>query len=75
MTPAFTGKPLNIWGTGKAMRQFIYSRDLARLMVRVLREYSETEPIILAVGEEDEISISEAAHKIAHAMEFKVKVS
>ena len=56
------------------MRQFIYSRDLARLMVRVLREYSETEPIILAMGEEDEMSISEVAQKIALAMEFKVKI-
>jgi len=68
----FSGKPLTIWGTGKPLRQFIYSRDLARLIVWTLREYRETDPIILAVGEEDEISIKEAAEKIAVAMDFKV---
>nr|CAB3267317.1 GDP-L-fucose synthase [Phallusia mammillata] len=65
------GKPLTVWGTGKPLRQFIYSRDLGRLIVWVLREYKETEPIILSVGEEDETSIKEAAEKVAEAMDFK----
>ena len=37
-----------IWGTGSPRRQFIYSRDLARLMIWVLREYKEVAPIILS---------------------------
>ena len=41
-------KPLTIWGTGSPRRQFIYSLDLARLFLWVLREYPETEPIILS---------------------------
>ena len=41
-------------------------------MLWVLREYSETDPIILSVGEEDEVSIADAAHTIADAMGFKV---
>ena len=53
-------------------RQFIYNQDLARLMVWVLREYKETDPIILSVGEEDEVSIADAAHAIADAMGFQV---
>uniref|UniRef100_H2YSC4 GDP-L-fucose synthase n=1 Tax=Ciona savignyi TaxID=51511 RepID=H2YSC4_CIOSA len=65
------GKPFTVWGTGKPRRQFIYSRDLARLIIWVLREYKETEPIILSVGEEDEVSIKEAAEQVAIAMEFK----
>ncbi len=40
--------PLTIWGTGKPLRQFIYSLDLARLFLWVLREYDEIEPIILS---------------------------
>ncbi|CAK8694824.1 GDP-L-fucose synthase-like [Clavelina lepadiformis] len=64
------GKPLTVWGTGKPLRQFIYSRDLARLMIWTLREYNEPEPIILSVGEEDEISIRNAAEKVAKAMNF-----
>lgn len=63
-----------IWGTGSPRRQFIYSRDLARLMIWVLREYKEVAPIILSVGEEDEVSIKEAAEAVLKAMDFKGKV-
>jgi len=38
----------------------------------VLHEYKESEPIILSVGEEDEVSIKEAAELVAQAMDFKV---
>jgi nucleoside-diphosphate-sugar epimerase len=41
-------KPFVIWGTGSPRRQFIYSLDLARLMIWVLREYQEIDPIILS---------------------------
>ncbi|KAG8542618.1 hypothetical protein GDO81_026409 [Engystomops pustulosus] len=43
-----TGTALSIWGTGKPRRQFIYSLDLARLFIWVLREYDEVDPIILS---------------------------
>lgn len=42
------GKPLVVWGSGTPRRQFIYSLDLARLFLWVLREYPEVEPIILS---------------------------
>jgi len=41
------GKPLIVYGSGKPMRQFIYSLDLARLYLWVMREYPEIEPINL----------------------------
>ena len=41
-------KPFVIWGTGSPRRQFIYSLDLARLMIWVLREYNDIDPIILS---------------------------
>lgn len=59
-----------ISGSGKPLRQFIYSRDLARLMIWTLREYEEIEPIILSVGEEDEVSIKQVADAIVEAMEY-----
>lgn len=37
-----------IWGSGKPLRQFIYSIDLAKLIIWVMREYEEIEPIILS---------------------------
>lgn len=42
------GTSLTIWGTGKPLRQFIFSYDLARLMIWTLREYPEIDPIILS---------------------------
>lgn len=56
------------------MRQFIYSLDLAKLIIWVLEEYSEITPIILSVGEEDEISIGRAAQLIADAFSAEVKL-
>jgi len=60
-----------VWGSGKPLRQFIYSKDLAALTVWVLRNYHEIDPIILSVSEADEVSIGELAHLIAEALEFK----
>lgn len=37
-----------VLGSGKPLRQFIYSKDLARLFVWVLRSYEDVEPIILS---------------------------
>ncbi|XP_046573666.1 GDP-L-fucose synthase-like [Haliotis rubra] len=66
--------PFTVWGTGSPLRQFVYSLDLARLFVWVLRDYEEIDPIILSVGEEDEISIKRAAELVVEAMEFKGEV-
>lgn len=68
------GTDLVMWGTGSPLRQFIYSEDLARLFVWVLREYNEISPIILSVGEEDEVSIKEVYDMVAEAMDFKGKI-
>lgn len=65
---------LVVYGSGKPLRQFIYSVDLAKLFVWVLDKYDELDPIILSVGEEDEVSIGDVAHMIAEAMEFKGKL-
>ncbi|XP_053390490.1 GDP-L-fucose synthase-like, partial [Mercenaria mercenaria] len=65
---------LVVYGTGKPLRQFIYSRDLAKLIIWALREYNEVEPIILSVGEKDEISIKEASCYIIKHMQFNGKV-
>jgi GDP-L-fucose synthase len=63
-----------IWGSGTPLRQFIFSHDLARLTYWVLKNYEETDPIILSVGEEDEVSIGDVAQMIASAMDFQGNV-
>lgn len=42
-------------------------------MVWVLREYPETDPIILSVDEDDEVTIRDVAMAIVDAMGFKVR--
>ncbi|CAJ0598875.1 unnamed protein product [Cylicocyclus nassatus] len=68
------GKPLEVFGTGRPLRQFIYSLDLARLFVWVLRSYDEVDPIILSVSEEDEVSIADAVKAIVKAFDFQGEV-
>ncbi|KAI9034573.1 hypothetical protein DFJ74DRAFT_600760 [Hyaloraphidium curvatum] len=65
------GTPFVVMGTGKPLRQFIYSRDLAKLFVWTLREYPEIDPIILSVGEEDEVTIRQVADAIVKAVGFE----
>ncbi len=42
------GTPFVVSGTGKPLRQFIYSYDLAKLFIWMLREYNDVEPVILS---------------------------
>ncbi|KAH7101203.1 epimerase-domain-containing protein [Auriculariales sp. MPI-PUGE-AT-0066] len=66
-----TNTPFVVAGTGKPLRQFIYSRDLAKLFIWQLREYDEIDPVILSVGEDEEISIKEVADAIVKAVGFQ----
>eukprot|EP00092_Neocalanus_flemingeri_P058841 GFUD01070228.1.p1 GENE.GFUD01070228.1~~GFUD01070228.1.p1 ORF type:complete len:321 (+),score=84.00 GFUD01070228.1:47-1009(+) len=68
------GTAFEIWGTGAAQRQFIYSLDLAKLFIWAVREYQEIEPIIFAPDLEDEVSIKDVAMMILEAFEFKGEV-
>lgn len=62
--------PFTVWGTGNARRQFIWSQDLGRLFLWVLRNYNESQPIILSVSGDEELSIDEAAKAVAAAYKF-----
>ena len=42
------GTPFIVSGTGKPLRQFIFSRDLAKLFIWMLRDYESVEPLILS---------------------------
>jgi GDP-L-fucose synthase len=64
--------PLTIWGTGKPLREFIFSKDVAKLTEWVLENYNESEPIILSTS--DEISIKDVVDIIIELMNFKGNV-
>ena len=58
-------------GSGKALRQFIYSKDLAELIMWILDKYDDRENIILSVSEKDEVRIEYVARLIAKKFEYE----
>ncbi len=69
------GQDLVVWGSGKPLRQFIYSLDLAELLIWTLDHYEDGNiPLILSVSEEDEVSIGDVVRMIGDAMDFKGKI-
>ncbi|KIJ46374.1 hypothetical protein M422DRAFT_165368, partial [Sphaerobolus stellatus SS14] len=63
--------PFVVAGSGKPLRQFIYSYDLAKLFIWMLRSYDDVTPLILSVGEDEEVSIKQVADAIVKAVGFK----
>lgn len=61
-----------IWGTGKPLREFIFSKDVAKLTEWVLENYEEDEPIILSTS--DEIPIKDVVDIIIELMNYKGNV-
>lgn len=72
------GVPLVIAGSGTPLRQFIYARDLALLLIWTLEHYdakNDDSPqgagtLILSVDPEDEVSIAQVVQHIADAFDF-----
>ena len=64
-------RPFIVRGSGSPLRQFIYSKDLAELMMWSLLEYNKWDNVILSVGENDEISIKDVATAISKAYEYE----
>lgn len=63
-------KPLIVSGDSKPLRQFIYSRDLAKIIVWLLRNYDDPEPVVVSPGADDEVPISTIVEKIAQCYNF-----
>lgn len=57
---------VEIWGTGKATREFVHASDVSRAITQSLTTETGTEPINVGSGEE--ISIDNLAEKIAKAV-------
>lgn len=63
------GKPLEVWGSGRAVRQFVFSYDVARLLAGVLKKIESPRTMIVAA--DNGISVKDLAAHIARAMEFE----
>lgn len=70
-------KPFTILGTGKPLRQFIYSRDIAKL-IKILLELPESfklKNIILSVPPKHEVSISHISKLIARCFDYESMIT
>lgn len=67
-------EPFVVYGTGKPLRQFIYSQDLAKIIMLILENYDQKDSIIISPDESDEVSIKEVAEIIANKYDIKKKL-
>ena len=61
-----------VWGSGTPLREFIYSKDIAKLSEWALDNYNEPEPIIFSNS--NEISIKDLVDLLVNEFNFKGKV-
>jgi GDP-L-fucose synthase len=61
-----------VWGSGKPLREFIYSKDIAKISKWVLKNYNDTDPLILSGNEE--VSIKDLVDILVQEFNFKGKV-
>jgi GDP-L-fucose synthase len=61
-----------VWGSGRSRREFIFSKDLGKMVDFVLNEYTEPSPVILSTSEE--ISIKEVVDILVETFNFKGNV-
>lgn len=61
-----------VWGSGKPLREFIFSKDVARLSEWAVDNYNESEPIIFSPSEE--ISIIDLVDLLVKEFNFRGKV-
>jgi GDP-L-fucose synthase len=60
-----------IRGSGSPLRQFIYSEDLAKLILIILESEQNDDNIILSVPENDEVSIKDVGTFIAQSFDYE----
>lgn len=59
---------IEVWGTGKATREFLYADDCARAILLAAEHYNSSEPVNIGTG--FEISIADLAQLIARLAGF-----
>src|SRR5579864_4271355 len=64
---------VEVWGTGKPTREFLYVEDAARAIMLATERYNKPDPV--NVGSSDEISIKDLVELIVELTTFEGKVS
>lgn len=65
-------RTIEVWGSGKATREFLYAEDAARALVLALERLEGSEPVNIGAGQE--ISIRELVEKIAALSGFRGEI-
>lgn len=61
---------VKLWGSGSALREFIFADDVARAIKHLLDINYHTDLMPINIGTGQEISIKELSEKIKHAIKF-----
>ena len=61
-----------VWGSGKPLREFVYSKDIAKISEWALQNYEGTDPLIISGDEE--VSIKDLVELLVDEFKFKGKV-
>ena len=65
-------RSVTLWGTGRPMREFLHSRDLAQAVLLALDKYDDDSHLNIGTGED--LTIKELAAKIAKESGFEGEI-
>lgn len=63
---------VELWGTGKASREFLYAGDCAKAILMATQNYNDISPVNIGTGEE--ITIRELAETIRSMIEYDCEI-
>jgi len=63
---------VEVWGDGSPLREFTYSLDIAKMLLFLLENYNEPEPI--NIGNTEEYSIKEVVQILCNELEYDGKI-
>ena len=65
-------KEVEIWGTGKPKREFLFVDDLAEAILTIDKKYNDAKPINVGFGKD--ITIKKLSHKLKKIFKFNGKI-
>jgi len=65
-------KEVEVWGTGKPMREFMYAEDLSEALIYLSENYSS--PEIINVGTGEDVTISDLCNIISDVVGYKGEI-
>jgi GDP-L-fucose synthase len=63
---------VEVWGNGSSLREFTYSLDIAKILIFLLENYDEPEPI--NIGNTEEYSIKQIVELLCELLQYEGKI-